>query len=132
MVLSRKAIDNEWYNLSEEIGKVAVEIIFYLEGKFFGTKYNSFPTAGKLAEQILSIDLSRPFKGIELYEILNPSKERKEITQEEIISKVTEERNSLVSKLKAINYMNKKELENLKDFLISANKIVLEKAYAPI
>ena len=113
---SRTYTDNFLIELSTDSTQVAFEIDCYLKGNPLGTKYIPFPTARKLTKGLLSEEMASLTRKYDLYTILIPTEERGKSSKEEW-QKLEEKRNSLVSKLNAINYLNKEELEKFRDLL---------------
>lgn len=110
-------MDEYLYELSGLTGKVAVEIQLYMEGKPLGTKHRPFPTAKKLEGQLSSKKAISFPSDLDLYFILVPEEERGSLGGEEM-EKLREKRDSLVFRLKGINYHNPEELERLRDYCL--------------
>ncbi|MBU2104408.1 MAG: hypothetical protein KKF67_01365 [Nanoarchaeota archaeon] len=128
-MLSRTYIDNFLLGLSENTTQVALEIDCYLEENPFGTEYIHFPTAKELTEQLLSKKATLLTRyDFDLYNILVPTGEKGKSSEEER-QKLEEKKNSLVSKLRAINYQNPEELKRFRDFLICISNSALRAAH---
>ncbi len=118
---SRTYTDTFLYQLHEIAMKVAIEIGFYLSSNSLGTKYNPFPTVQKLIEMLESDKAKSQQRELDFYKILVLEEERGSSYYEEK-QKMEDKRNSLIFKLKGINFRNDEELESLRKLLTNTSE----------